>query len=392
MDDPKKSLTSPKQWLADQLKPLQYENDSWTSEKAIQELSTFYQEKKNQKKAGKETTSTMTGRKRIVNKSILTAVDTVVHAIKTELSFQARLLDFFSNHFSVSSNNLKMQALAPTLEREAIAPRLSGSFADLLIAVESHPAMITYLNNEQSAGPDSWLGKRKKHRGINENLAREILELHTLGVDGGYTQKDVGQLALAITGWSVGTPGRGEFPGFKFRNALHQPGHKMVMGKTYSQTGVEQGKHILQDIAVHPSTARFVSFKLARHFIADHPHEKLVKDISDTWLASGGDIPTVVTHLIDHPLSWLKEQRKFKTPREFVISSCRACGKRSGNRMGLFTSLVTLGQRPFNAGSPAGYGDTRDEWDGGEALIKRIEWADKFSSYVTYDPGEMAGI
>lgn len=381
----------PVQWLSKQLVSFQYDNSRWDSEKAIQAVSDFYQAKRKQKNSVNASKADgVADRKKIIKEAIRTSVNTLSHAMQTQDSFQARLIDFFSNHFSVSANNLKMQALAPTLEREAIAANLTGSFYQLLIAVEMHPAMIIYLNNEQSAGPDSKFAQRKKQRGINENLAREILELHTMGVNGGYTQNDVKELAMSITGWSVGNPQRGEKAVFKFRKALHQPGDRFLVGKKYTQQNENQGKQILYDLSIHPSTARFVCFKIARHFIADQPNDDLVKTMTRTWIRSKGLIPEVLKTMIDHPLSWQKEQKKFKTPREFIISAVRACGRWDRSKIGPYAALNLLGQAPFGAGSPAGYGDVSSSWDGGEALVSRIEWADHFSAGFKTDPAMIA--
>jgi len=209
-------------------------------------------------------------------------------AAVSETPFHERLVHFWSNHFAVSAEKQPMPAIAGLFENEAIRPNVNRSFADLLLAAEQHPAMILYLDNQRSVGPNSKLGKRANRRqrkqeiGLNENLAREILELHTLGVDGGYTQDDVVSFAKVITGWSIGGANdKGRFsdgdPGrFEFREAIHEPGHHTVLGRTYRSSGLEQGEGVLRDLAVHPSTARFVATKLARHFVADQPPAALV--------------------------------------------------------------------------------------------------------------------
>jgi len=309
-------------------------------------------------------------------KSMRLAMNTLGHHIKTADSFQARLLDFFSNHFSVTGTNFNMRAVAPTLEREAIAPHIAGHFADLLIAVEQHPAMLVYLNNEQSIGPDSRVGLKRKQRGLNENLAREILELHTLGVNSGYTQEDVKELAKAITGWSVSL--KPNDAGFIFRRATHQPGKRSVVGKQYADAGVSQGEKILRDLAVHPATAAHMSFKIARHFIQDEPSDALVNALKKRWLETDGHLAEVFKAMVQHPHSWNNELQKIKNPREFLISACRACDAHFLKPQQLFDSLLIMGQAPFSAGSPAGFGDTSVTWDGAEALMSRIEWADQF--------------
>ncbi len=316
--------------------------------------------------------------------------DTLTRSISSEHSFSWRLLDFFSNHFSVSAQGGLMAPLAPTLEREAIAPNLFGSFADLLVAVETHPAMLIYLDNEKSIGPDSrqanYLKKKaKKTRGMNENLAREILELHTMGVNGGYQLEDIQELAKAITGWSVARPEKEEGHGFLFRERAHQPGQRNVLGKTYPDTGASQGETILRDLAVHPATARYVSWKLARHIISDQPPADLVDKMQEQWLKTSGNLKEVITVLIQHPQSWQIEQQKLKTPREFLVSVCRATdgvsprkkNREQQSRM-LVNTLTAMGHKPFGAGSPAGYADISSAWDGSDALLTRIDWTNRW--------------
>lgn len=312
------------------------------------------------------------------------------NAITTPDSLSTRLLDFFSNHFSVSGQGIAMRLYAPLLEREAIAPHLSGQFVDMLLAVEQHPAMLTYLNNEKSIGPDSPQGKKSK-KGLNENLGREILELHTLGVNAGYTQTDVRELAMAITGWSLVGPKDDGF-GFMFRERTHQPGTRKVLNKNYSQPGVAQGEAILKDLAIHSATAQHISFKLARHFVADKPSEKLVAAMKKTWLATKGNISEVMKTMIEHADAWLPEQQKYKTPREFIVSVFRALDSLEPvklEKLKLVQGLRALGQEPFNAGSPAGYGDTASNWDGADALMARIEWANQLAAHIKTPPVDL---
>lgn len=306
--------------------------------------------------------------------------DSLNQAAMANNSFAWRLLDFFSNHFSVSANNGGMKFLAPTLEREAIAPHLFGKFADMLVAVESHPAMLVYLNNEKSFGPNSTAGKRSEKRnkklGLNENLAREILELHTLGVNGGYTQADVIELAKAITGWSIHfARDKSTAPGFVFRTNTHEPGARSILGKTYPASGLAQGQSVLRDLAVHPATAKHLAFKLARHFVSDTPPASLVATLEKTWLTSGGDLTRVMHTLVDAQEAWLPEKQKLKTPREFLLSASRASEYAKWQKHQAINALTELGQQPFNAGSPAGYGDTAAAWNGADALRAKIEFS-----------------
>lgn len=309
------------------------------------------------------------------------ANDTLLQAIASDRPFAVRLLDFFSNHFSVSVGPTAMRGLAASLEREAVAPMLGGRFVDMLLAVERHPAMLTYLNNTQSSGPRSRLGRRKS-RGLNENLAREILELHTLGVDGGYTQEDVRELAQAITGWSVGMPHRDEQPGFLFRDGAHEPGARKVLGRSYEASGVTQGESVLRDLAAHPATARHVCYKLARHLVADEPSPGLVSTMVARWRDTGGSIPEVARSVLAHPEALAPAQRKLKTPREFVVSVLRAARMPPPRARSLLQVLADLGQAPLGAGSPAGFKDEASAWDGAEALMTRIDWVEQLGERI----------
>jgi len=313
------------------------------------------------------------------------------HAARTDFPFHERLVHFWSNHFAVSADKQPMPALAGLYENEAVRPNIAGNFADLLIACEQHPAMITYLDNQRSIGPGSTLGKRanrfqpERNIGLNENLAREILELHTLGVDGGYTQTDVTTFAKVITGWSVGgATENGRFadgePGtFEFREIIHEPGTHKVLGTRYSQDGIKQGEAVLRDLAVHPSTARFLASKLAVHFVADVPPPQLVDELAATYLESGGELVPVYEALINAEVPWQSPHAKYKSPHDFVISTLRAFDHVPDNTRFIVGALDLMGQAPFRPGSPAGWPDTAEHWGGADALYKRIEWSNTVS-------------
>jgi uncharacterized protein (DUF1800 family) len=308
-------------------------------------------------------------------------------AVASAEPFLERLVHFWSNHFAVSAEKPPMPALAGLYEKEAIRPHVAGKFVDLLLAAEKHPAMLLYLDNTRSIGPGSDLARRANRRkpsrniGLNENLAREILELHTLGVNGGYTQDDVTTFARVITGWSVGTdkdngPFAGGKPGtFFFRENLHEPGPQTLLGRTYKQPGVAQGEAVLRDIAVRPATARFVCTKLARHFIADDPPAEVVDRLSDAYLDSDGDLAAVSRAIIESPEAWSSAFGKYKSPHEFVLSACRAFGRVPENSQLLIAALDLLGQPAFKPGSPEGWPDTAEQWGGADALYRRIEWS-----------------
>ena len=312
-------------------------------------------------------------------------------ALQSGASFRERLVHFWSNHFAVSIDKPICLGTAGALENEAIRPRIAGRFIDLLLAVETHPAMITYLDNQQSVGPHSELATRAHRRGrlagaepknrigLNENLAREILELHTLGVAGGYSQADVTSFAGVITGWSVGG-GKGRLaegePGtFVFRSSVHEPGAKAVLGRRYADGGFDEGQHVLNDLARHPSTARHLATKLARHFLSDEPPAALVDRLARAYTASEGNLSAVYRALITWDEAWGVEPKKFKTPQDFVYSSFRALEVEPKEPKKLLAGVELLGQRNWSPGSPAGWPDRQVDWDGADALMKRVEWS-----------------
>ena len=323
------------------------------------------------------------------------AVARFSHAVSTDRPFLERLTHFWTNHFAVSIDKIAVLGVAGAMEREAIRPNVTGSFTRLLLAVEKHPAMLLYLDNQASIGPGSraagFLRKRGNSGGrkadINENLAREILELHTLGVDGGYSQADVTTFAKAITGWSIGGEPQGRRlarlgidsgePGeFFFREEFHEPGAKRLLGRSYSEDGMRQGEAILEDLALRPETARHVSTKLARHFIADDPPEAVVDRMTRAWLDSRGKLMKVYEAMLDSPEAWSEPLAKYKTPADYIHSAYRALAipVRDGRRA--LQPFEALGQRNLMPGSPAGWPDTTADWDGSSALLKRIAWAD----------------
>jgi uncharacterized protein (DUF1800 family) len=254
--------------------------------------------------------------------------------------------------------------------------------------------MLLYLDNYISVGPNSRAAAprglrpvRRRQLGINENLAREILELHTLGVGGGYTQNDVTIFAEVITGWSIGGErGRllsGGDPGrFVFRPDIHEPGTKVVLGKRYPDNEHGQGIAVLHDLASHPSTARFIATKLARHFIADDPPRAAVDRLAKTFLSSGGDLPAVYRALITCAEAWASPLSKYKTPSDYIVSSFRGLDLPIANQRAALAPFEVLGQRTYSPGSPAGWPDKSADWDGASALMKRIEWADAVGQRV----------
>jgi uncharacterized protein (DUF1800 family) len=309
-------------------------------------------------------------------------------AVSTQRPFVERLTQFWSNHFAVSVDKQFLAGLAGSFEREAIRPHVLGDFNDLLLAVETHPAMLLYLDNQLSVGRHSQAALRLERRaqqrriGINENLAREILELHTLGVGGGYTQTDVTSFAEVITGWSIaGEGGGGRFADaetgrFVFRAELHEPGAKVVLGRRYPDDGFGQGAAVLRDLARHSSTAQHIATKLVRHFVADDPPPAAVARVTESFAHSAGNLPTVYRALIDAHEAWAQPLAKYKTPADYIISSYRGMTLPVEAGRGPLVPFEVLGQRTWQPGSPAGWPDRSADWDGASALIKRIQWAD----------------
>jgi uncharacterized protein (DUF1800 family) len=316
-------------------------------------------------------------------------------AIESDAPFVERLVHFWSNHFAVSADKQLVGPISGLYEQEAIRPHVLGNFRTLLLNVERHPAMNLYLDNTTSMGADStaaaFARRRGRELGLNENLAREILELHTLGVDGGYTQHDVTEFAKVLTGWSIGGQvGQRGFGGgqraaallgdtgkpgeFVFRPVMHEPGDKIVLGQRYKKQGVAEGEQVLTRLALHPATAHHLAMKLARHFVADEPPASLVDRLASTYLKNDGELIPVYRALLAADESWREPLAKYKTPQDFVLSTFRALDFVPDNPQMLIGFLTELGQRPFTPGSPAGWPDTAAAWNGGDALLKRVEW------------------
>jgi uncharacterized protein (DUF1800 family) len=317
-------------------------------------------------------------------------------AIESTTPFVERLVHFWSNHFAISADKQLVAPICGLYELEAIRPHVLGNFHTLLLAAERHPGMNLYLDNTMSMGGNSTAADLARRRGrtlgLNENLAREILELHTLGVDGGYTQHDVTEFAKVLTGWSIGGQigqrglgggpratallGDTGKPGeFFFRPIMHEPGDKTVLGRKYKEHGAGEGEQVLAHLALHPATARHLATKLARHFVADEPPAALVDRLAATYIKNDGELLPVYRVLIGADESWREPFAKYKTPQDFVVSTFRALSFVPEKPETLIPFLTETGQRPFTPGSPAGWPDTAAAWDGGDALLKRVEWA-----------------
>jgi len=299
-----------------------------------------------------------------------------------DCGFIERLVVFWSNHFSISANKGALARMwAGAFEREAIRPYLLGRFGDMLKAVEQHPAMLFFLDNQQSLGPDSRAGINR-NRGLNENLAREIMELHTLGVGGGYTQDDVTSLARVITGWTfagrqgqLGTPGT-----FVFNANAHEPGAQRVMGKIYEPDGVAQGEAVLADIARHPSTAKFIATKFVRHFVADDPPPALVARLQDVFTKTDGDLKALATALIDSSEAWQAPLTKMRSPYEFLIASGRLLVRNPEDAGPYLNRLNVLGQPLWSPAGPNGFPDTNAAWAAPEGMKLRLDIAAQIAS------------
>jgi uncharacterized protein (DUF1800 family) len=309
-------------------------------------------------------------------------------ALQTSTPFVERLVHFWSNHFAVSVDKLLIVGLAGGFEADAIRPHVLGRFEDLLLAVVRHPAMLLYLDQAQSIGPASRAGRRAQNReqprtrGLNENLAREILELHTLGVRSGYTQDDVTEFARALTGWTLPADdgADGGTATFRFARALHEPGARTVLGRRYAEGGEEQARAIIHDLTTAPATARHIATKLARHFVADDPPRALVDRLASTFSRTTGDLPSMYRELVASTEAWQPASAKFKSPWEWTVSSFRALGRSEMPPMQATNLLNQLGQPVWRPGSPAGYDDVAGRWAAPDALMRRVEVAQRIAA------------
>lgn len=299
-------------------------------------------------------------------------------ALGAEIGFLERLVWFWSNHFCVSADKGNVRQICGAYEREVIRANVLGRFTDMLLAAESHPAMLIYLDNARSIGPDSIAGLRQK-RGLNENLAREILELHTLGVRTVYTQEDVTRFANVITGWTLvpfrQDPVRGGE--FEFNPRMHQPGGQTVIGRSYPDAGMQQGRDVLAVLARHPATAKHVAAKLARHFVADEPPPALVERLAKRFLATQGDLKEVTKALVAAPEAWEAPRAKLKRPGEWVVGMLRAAGITPPDIGPVMQAHNLLGEPLWRPSAPKGFADESAPWLDG--LAQRLDIANQFA-------------
>ncbi|MBZ5657962.1 MAG: DUF1800 domain-containing protein [Acidobacteriia bacterium] len=322
----------------------------------------------------------------------------VQRAIYSERQLDEVMTDFWMNHFNVFINKGADRYLLTSYERDAIRPHAMGKFEDLLVATAKSPAMLFYLDNWLSVGPDSdvalgigrprrgWrghgprtqgrpLGKRRLASGLNENYGRELMELHTLSVNGGYSQRDVTEVAKVFTGWTLEQPRKGG--GFHFEPRMHEPGDKILLGRRIKENGEKEGLEVLRMLARNPKTAHFISEKLAMRFVSDDPPAKLVERMTQTFLKKGGDIREVLRTMFKSPEFWSPEtyRAKVKMPLEFVVSAVRASGAQVDDARALVGTLNNMGMMPYGMMPPTGYSMKADTWVNSSALLGRMNFA-----------------
>jgi uncharacterized protein (DUF1800 family) len=341
-------------------------------------------------------------RRRVVEMSQAEVHAALTARVVSERPFVERLVAFWSNHLCVSTGSKVIVApLAGSYERDVIRAHVLGRFEDMVLASAKHPAMLVYLDNFQSVGPNSrgaTAGQRNngQRRGLNENYARELLELHTLGVNGGYTQQDVQELAKVLTGWSInglGGPGarpqrpnqprrgRGQAPRrndgpieFAFQDLLHEPGSKTVLNQRYNEAGIEEGERVIRALCRHPSTAQFVATKLITHFVSDEPPAAAVERVARVFRSTDGDLKAVARALVDEPDAWRDETRKFRTPQDWFVAVLRAVGASDASPNAPVV-LRQLRQPVWSPAAPKGFGDALTEWADPDSLLNRGELA-----------------
>jgi uncharacterized protein (DUF1800 family) len=341
----------------------------------------------------KETVQALNNPEQVVVNELMQAK--LLRAIYSERQLDEVMTDFWFNHFNVFINKGADHYLLTSYERDAIRPHVLGRFEDLLVATAKSPAMLFYLDNWLSVGPDSEIalgiaphrrpygpgpqgrpkGKGKQASGLNENYGRELMELHTLSVNGGYTQKDVTEVAKVFTGWTLEQPKKGG--DFRFEPRMHEPGDKMVLGHRIKQNGENEGLEVLHLLAHNPKTAHFISQKLAMRFVSDNPPSTLVDRMTQTFLKKDGDIREVLRTMFKSPEFWSSDtyRAKVKTPLEFVVSAVRASGAEVDDARALVGTLNNMGMMPYGMMPPTGYSMKADVWVNSSALLGRMNFA-----------------
>jgi uncharacterized protein (DUF1800 family) len=342
----------------------------------------------------KETLLAMANPQGVVEEELVQAK--LLRAIYSDRQLEQVMTDFWFNHFNVFAGKGPERVLLTNYEQDVIRPHALGKFEDLLLATAKSPAMLFYLDNWMSEGPNSPQGlgipkhpspyrphyppgspyvKRKQNNGLNENYGRELLELHTLSVNGGYTQRDVTEVAKVFTGWTIEKPYEGL--GFKYDPRMHEPGPKFVLGHKIKPKGEDEGKEVLHLLATSPQTAHFISLKLAQRFVADDPPPALVDRMAKTFQKKKGDIREVLSTLFQSPEFWAADtyRAKVKTPLEFVASAVRATGADVDDAMPLARQIANMGMPLYGAQPPTGYSMKADTWVSSSALLNRMNFA-----------------
>ncbi len=367
-------VADPRRWLHDQLAP----GELPTELRALAPVTERVAALLASRSAGRQGRQKLRAAHREVHRQ--EAIARTLAGVNSARPFRERLVRFFSNLLTVSTSRVQCTGLVGAFEREAIRPHVTGTFSAMLHAAIRHPAMLVYLDNVRSTGPDAPLARRRDV-GRNENLAREVLELHTVGVHGGYSQDDVIALADALTGWTLtGTPGaHDQGGGFAFAPSRHQPGAKTVLGTVYAQGGVDQGQAVLTDLAQHPATAQRICARLVHHFLGSEV-PAVVAATAAAWRETGGELGAVAAALVDAPQTWQGRVAGLRWPDELLIAALRATAPlpltvdASGGEA-ILSALAALGQTPWTARSPEGWSTSEADWLGGEALLRRLELA-----------------
>jgi uncharacterized protein (DUF1800 family) len=342
----------------------------------------------------RETLQALNNPQQVVNDELVQAK--LLRAIYSERQLDEVMTDFWFNHFNVYLGKGADRYMVTAYERDVIRPHALGKFEDLLVATAQSPAMLFYLDNWLSAGPNSEVAlgvalrrnarnrypyghppakPKKRGSGLNENYGRELMELHTLGVNGGYTQKDVTELARVLTGWTIEEPRKGG--GFKYEEKLHEPGDKLILGHRIKEGGEREGRQVLHLLAHHPSTAHFICNKLAMRFVSDTPPSALVDRMAQTFLKKDGDIREVLKTMLKSPEFWSDDayRAKVKTPLEFVVSAARATNADVTDAMALARQLNNMGMPLYGMQPPTGYSMKADAWVNSSALLDRMNFS-----------------
>jgi uncharacterized protein (DUF1800 family) len=407
---------NPRAWLTAQIAPAQQlvsaSGQNFASgAQLVADLAQFRQERRQDRKAGDpQAIKDFARQQRQVLIDEMSARFNL--GFSTDRPFAERLVWFWTNHFTISTQNAGTASLAGAYEREAIRPFIAAKFEDMLFAVATHPAMLVYLNNAQSIGPDSRAGEMSK-RGLNENFGRELMELYSLGVDGGYTQADVIALARLLTGWSVaagpaansfaangpfarlmqanftGNAPAGASSGFQFFPNRHEPGPVTLRGKTYPD-GYEGGRAAIHDLAHDPATARFIAGKFAVHFISDTPPPASVAKLEQVFRDTGGDLKALAMTVVEDPAAWTPGPGKMRAPVDFVTASYRLLALPQGPNAQRQTQAAMqacrmMGQFPMAAPSPKGWSDQSGDWSGPDAVLSRIAFARQLAERLPAD-------